>query len=563
MQISQLLDPRYVLTRISAANKEDALGQLVSALGEARGVDVETALRDIRTRDRAGTILMPLGPYRVAVPHAATDACKQLLFAMATCRQGVPWGDDPEDRANLIVVLLGPPQTRGLYLRVLSRIARLCSEEKVVESLLNAESPEQLIERLAAEEEPLGEVVAADGMPTFCVLGAGPGGLAMAGHLALTGCKVNLFTRSEERLMPIRAAGGIRVTGEVHGFATLNLLTTHVGEAVRDADVLMVVVPATAHRNIAHLVAPHIRDGQILVLNPGRTGGALEVAQVLRAKNPQARPYIAEAQTLLYASRLTNPGQVHVFGIKSSVPVAALPAYQIADILPVIRSALPQFIPGDNILKTSLDNIGAVFHPAITVLNAGRIEDTHGDFEYYVRGVTPAIASVLEAIDRERIAVTGALGIRAHTAREWLYLAYNAAGKTLLDAIQANPGYRGIRAVATVQHRYISEDVPMSLVPIASIGQMLGVPTPTIRAVIHLACIMHGVDYWTEGRTVQRLGIAGMSVKDIRFLVVGAEPATSVPEAPSGQHPLDGDSFEGALWKTDAKTHEDACTYDE
>ncbi|MBP7933421.1 MAG: NAD/NADP octopine/nopaline dehydrogenase family protein [Phycisphaerae bacterium] len=558
MRISQLLDSRCVLTGVSATGKEAALNRLVSTLGEARGVDVELALRDIRARDRAGAILLPLGPYRVAVPHATTAACKQLLFAMATCREGVQWDDDPENRAHLIVVLLGPPQTRGLYLRVLSRIARLCSDEKVVESLLNAESPEQLIERLAEEEEPLGEIVAADGMPAFCILGAGPGGLAMAGHLALTGCKVNLFTRSEERLAPIRAAGGIRVTGEVHGFATLNLVTTSIGDAVRDADVVMVVVPATAHRNIANLVAPHIKDGQILVLNPGRTGGALEVAQVLQARNPQVRPYVAEAQTLLYASRLTNPGQVHVFGIKSSVPVAALPAYQIADILPVIRSALPQFIPGDNILKTSLDNIGAVFHPAITVLNAGRIEDTHGDFEYYVRGVTPAIASVLEAIDRERIAVTGALGIRAHTAREWLYLAYNAAGKTLLDAIQANPGYRGIRSVATVQHRYISEDVPMSLVPIASIGQMLGVPTPTIRAVIHLACVIHGVDYWAEGRTVQRLGIAGMSVKDIRLLVVGAEPATPVPNTPPSQHPLDGDSLEGALWKPEINTHEDA-----
>jgi hypothetical protein len=68
-------------------------------------------------------------------------------------------------------------------------------------------------------------------------------------------------------------------------------------------------------------------------------------------------------------------------------PLAALPAYQAVDILPVIRKALPQFVPGDN--------IGAVFHPAITILNAGRIEDTHGDFEYHVEGVTPAVAGVL------------------------------------------------------------------------------------------------------------------------------------------------------------------------
>jgi opine dehydrogenase len=563
MQISQLLDPRYVLTGISAKSKDAALTELVSALGAARGLDASMALRDIYARERAGTTLLPLGPYRVAVPHAATTACRQLLFAMGTSREGVKWDDGPEGRAHLIVVLLGPPQTRGLYLRVLSRIARLCAQKGVVQALLDAATPEQLIERLATVEQPLGEIVAVDGMPSFCVLGAGPGGLAMAGHLALTGCKVNLFTRNEERLRPLVAGGGISVTGEVHGLATLNQVTTNVAEAIRDVDVLMVVVPATAHRNIANLIAPHIKDGQIMMLNPGRTGGALEVAQVLKVRNPAVRPYLAEAQTLLYASRLTNPGQVHVFGVKSSVPVAALPSYQIADILPVIQSALPQFVPGDNVLKTSLDNIGAVFHPAITVLNAGRIEDTHGDFEYYTRGVTPAIASVLEAIDRERIAVTSALGIRAHTAREWLYLAYNAAGKTLLDAMQANPGYRGIKAVATLQHRYIAEDVPMSLVPIASIGQMLGVPTPTIRAVIHLACIMHDVDYWAEGRTVQRLGIAGMSVKDIRLLVVGAESAASVASPPPSKPPVNDTSHDEEPRKTVAKTHEEFHTYEE
>jgi opine dehydrogenase len=226
---------------------------------------------------------------------------------------------------------------------------------------------------------------------------------------------------------------------------------------------------------------------------------------------------------------MTNPGQVHIFGIKNSVPLATLPAYHIVDVLPMIHKAFPQFVPGDNVLKTSLDNIGAVFHPAITILNAARIEDTHGDFEYYVEGVTPAVATVLEAIDRERVEVASALGIRANTAREWLYLAYDAAGKTLFDAMRANTGYNGIKAPGTVNQRYITEDVPTSLVPIAAIGEMLGVQTPTMRAMIHLASVMHGVDYWAEGRTVDRLGIRGMSVKDIRFLVVGANSRSSSP----------------------------------
>ncbi len=525
MRIASLLLPPCILPRMAADNEEAAVAALVAALGGERPVDAALALRDIAARERKGATLIPVGARCVAVSHAATRGCKQLLIAVGTAPDGVPWRPLGGRRAHLVFVLLGPPETHSLYLRALSRLARLCEAEGFLEGVLAAASPQEAIERFAAAEEPLGDFAAAEGMPSFCVLGAGHGGMAMAAHLALLGCKVNLFNRTEARIEPVRERGGIDVTGEVQGFASLNLVTSDPAQATSDVDVLMVVVPATAHRNIIELVAPHIRDGQILVLNPGRTGGALEAAQVLRERDPAVRPYIAEAQTLLYAARVTNPGQVRIFGIKNSVPLATLPAYQVADVLPVIRKALPQFVPGDNVLKTSLDNIGAVFHPAITILNAARIEDTHGDFQYYVQGVTLAVAAVLEAIDRERVAVAAALGIRALTAREWLYLAYDAAGKTLFDAMRANIGYAGINAPGTVAHRYITEDVPASLVPIASIGEMFGVPCPAMRSIITLASAMHGVDYWAEGRTVDRLGIRGMSVRDIHFLVVGAEPA--------------------------------------
>ncbi|MBN1835785.1 MAG: NAD/NADP octopine/nopaline dehydrogenase family protein [Spirochaetales bacterium] len=524
MRIATALKPRLVLPDLQAADRQSCIRDLVAALAEVHRLDPQRALRDIEHRERSGPILLPRRRWNVALPHAFTLACQQLVLAVGTSRTGIPWAKTGE-KAHVVFLFLGPPQTQGLYLRFLTRVARMCEDEEFLDSLVEAPTAESVIACIAEREKPRGEIRDIEGLPSFCVLGAGHGGLAMAGHLALTGCKVKLYNRSPERIEAVAARMGIQVEGEVDGFAELNAVTTDPAEALDQADVLMVVVPATAHRDIALAIAPHLRDGQILVLNPGRTGGALEVTQVIRQVNPTVRPYIAEAQTLLYASRIVHPGQVRIFSIKNSVPIAALPSYIGPDILPVIRKALPQFIPGDNVLKTSMENIGAVFHPAITILNAGRIEDTHGDFDYYVQGVTPTVASVLEAVDRERVAVAGALGIRAHSAREWLYFSYDAAGKTLLDAIHANRAYVGIKAPPTMQHRYISEDVPASLVPIASIGEMLGVQTPTIRALIRMASVMHDVDYWATGRTVDKLGLEGLSVKEIRFLIAGVEAA--------------------------------------
>jgi opine dehydrogenase len=364
--------------------------------------------------------------------------------------------------------------------------------------------------------------------PVFCVLGAGHGGMAMAGHLALKGFSVRLYNRSPERLRPVQQSGGIQVVAREsedipRGDAPIPVATTDIAEALAGADILMVVVPATGHAFMAEQCAPHLRDGQIVILHPGRTGGALEFHHILRQRGTRADVIVAEAQTLLYAARVINLAQVQIFGIKHSVPLAAIPAHRTPEVLKALAPAYREFVPGDNVMKTSMDNIGAIFHPAVTVLNCARIESTHGDFEYYVDGVTPAAARVLEALDAERVAVGAAMGFHCMSAREWLYMAYDAAGRTLFDAMRANQGYYGIKAPNRIEHRYLWEDVPMSLVPIASMGEMLGTPCPTMKAIIHLADLLHGCDYWQAGRTVEKMGLAGLNLKQIQRLVLEGE----------------------------------------
>ncbi|MFQ3549807.1 MAG: NAD/NADP octopine/nopaline dehydrogenase family protein [Armatimonadota bacterium] len=359
----------------------------------------------------------------------------------------------------------------------------------------------------------------------FAILGAGHGGMAMAAHLAHMGKEVSLYNRSEERIIPIQAAGGIDLITDglddiPHGFVEIKNVTADIAQAIDGAKVLMVVVPATGHKFMAESLAPHLKDGQIIVLNPGRTCGALEVHNILREKNCKADVIIAEAQTFIYASRMLNPGQARIFRVKNNIPVAALPAHATPTVVKALRTAFVQFVPGDNIMKTSLDNIGAIFHPAVTVLNGARIESTNGDFDYYTEGITPTISLILEKMDKERVEVAEALGFRAMSAREWLYVAYDAAGRTLYEAMRANRGYDGIKAPRTMFTRYISEDVPCSLVPIASLGDMVGVDCPTIKSIIHLASICHGVDFWKEGRTVEKLGIKDMSLKNLRHLIL-------------------------------------------
>ena len=354
----------------------------------------------------------------------------------------------------------------------------------------------------------------------IAVLGAGNGGLAMAGHLSLMGFDVRLFNRSEERLWGVKSTGGIDVVGEIEGHGTIEVATTSIEEAIAGAELLMVVVPATGHKWMAEHIAPYLKDGQIIVLHPGRTFGALEFKQVLVSKGVTADVIIAEAQTFIYASRVIGPAQVRIFRIKNSIPVASVRAHLIPKVLKKLRVAYPQFVAGDNIFKTSFENIGSIFHPALTILNSGWIEDD-AEFQFYHEGATASVVKVLEAVDKERISVAEALGIRALSAKEWIYLAYGVTGENLFEAMRKNNGYRGIMAPRTLKVRYLTEDVPTSLVPIASVGKKFGVDTPVINSLIELASRLNEYDYWKEGRTVEKLGIENLSLKELRLLAIG------------------------------------------
>ncbi|HPH97575.1 MAG TPA: NAD/NADP octopine/nopaline dehydrogenase family protein [Anaerolineaceae bacterium] len=355
------------------------------------------------------------------------------------------------------------------------------------------------------------------------VIGAGHGGKAMAAHLALMDFPTTLYNRTPDHVAAIKELGGLDLEsseGGPRGFGRLACVTSVMEEALENAEMIQVVVPSSAHADIAKSCAPCLKDGQIVVLHPGRTCGAIEFAKVLHDNGCKADVTIAEAETFIYASRSDGPAQARIFRIKEAVPLAALPAKRTRLVLDMIHQAYPQFIDGGNVLQTGLNNMGAIFHPALTLLNAGWIEATHGDYQFYIDGVTPSVARVLESLDRERVTVAASLGLRARNALEWLKMAYNTTGEDLHEAIHNQPGYYGIKAPPTLNHRYLFEDVPMSLVPIASLGQRYGVAVQGMDAIIRLASIVHRTDYWRKGRTIEKLGINNLSIGELTHYVM-------------------------------------------
>ncbi|MGM0419415.1 MAG: NAD/NADP octopine/nopaline dehydrogenase family protein [Bacillota bacterium] len=353
----------------------------------------------------------------------------------------------------------------------------------------------------------------------IAILGAGNGGLALAGFLAWRGYKTKLFNRSENRLTELIENPVIKLQGLFQGEGRLEHVSTNIAEVIDGADVIIIVTPANGHEFMAELLAEHLVPGQVILLSPGRTGGCLEFKNILNKNSVQTEVILAETQTFLFASRSLLNRTSHIFGAKRIVEAAVFPAEKTEKVAEMLHPIFPQFVFTDNILKTGLDNIGAIFHPAPTLLNMAWIESTGGKFNYYQEGISQSVAKVLAQMDNERMKVAEAFGIKPVSAEEWLRISYGAEGETLYELLQANEYYHGIRAPIGLNHRYITEDVPMSLVPISSLAKLVNIETSTIDLIINLASLVGGVDYRSTGRNLKRLGLEGLSIDEIYNLV--------------------------------------------
>jgi opine dehydrogenase len=365
---------------------------------------------------------------------------------------------------------------------------------------------------------------------SVAILGGGHGGLALAGYLARQGHRVHLWNRSPQRVASVAARGGISLTlpGSAPVFAPVAIATSSMADALAGVGRVLVAVPASGHADVARACAPYLRDGQTVLLLPGRTGGALEFRRVLREAGCRARILLGEANTFPFAARTVGPASAVVYGTKHEMLAAALPAVRTPDLLAACRPLLPMLAPARSVLHTGLANLGAILHPVITLLNADRIE--RGEtFDFYTEGVTPAVASALAAADAERLRVASAYGANVQSLREWVAAAYGHRGADMRAAVGGNPAYVGIKAPLTLEHRYLLEDVPTGLIPLMELGEAAGLALPTLRGLIDRARVVLGGEPWQAPRTLEGLGLAGLSPEAIRAFIKHGHVSVSLP----------------------------------
>ena len=199
--------------------------------------------------------------------------------------------------------------------------------------------------------------------PKFAVLGAGNGGVATAADLTVRGFEVHLWEMPEfaSSIKSLQEAGGVDLdvlpgTGLTKGFANIKMITTDLKMALDGVDVVMVIVPAFAHRTFAELCAPYLQDNQVVIICPGNFGGAMSFYQIFKKKGTAKNVVFAEGECMIYACRKKSPTEIWIRGYKRGFRIAAFPAKYTDKVMNLIKEAYPDCKPGNNVIETGLSN---------------------------------------------------------------------------------------------------------------------------------------------------------------------------------------------------------------
>ena len=348
------------------------------------------------------------------------------------------------------------------------------------------------------------------------VLGGSHGAFATAADLALAGHRVRLWRRRPEDLGAL--AKGITLTADQRqGSARLDKTTADLGEAVRDADVVIAPLPASTHEDLGRRLAGVLTEGQIVLLGAATLGSFVIAREIARAGKPLPLA-VAETGTLPYLARKTGPAAVAAPVRAANLPVGVFPASRGKEALARVGELYPATRPCVDAIDVALTNVGPVIHPPLVLVNAGAID--RGTFDVHAAGTTDSARRLIDAVDAERVA----------SRTGWGFPAPHYEMATYYDEARAAEGLYGAGAraklvasglwneVLTFEHRYVSEDVELGLPFFESAARSVSVASPATSGLLGVFAALLRRPLAGRGRDLDHLGLGELTLREVREL---------------------------------------------
>lgn len=355
----------------------------------------------------------------------------------------------------------------------------------------------------------------------IAVLGSGNGACGVAFECAQKGHEVYMFDFPEfpKNIEAISKLGGITAEGQLEGFAKIKYAGHDIEKVIKGAKLVLAVAPSVATVPFAKALKPYIEDGQIFIMIPGSCFGAIEFKQALGYEFDDESIIVGETSTLPYAARLKGLAGVRIANkLRDGFYVAGVPSKQTDVIYDYISQIYPEMKKGENIFKTALQNSNPIIHPSVMLSNVARVEKKM-DWEFYRDGISTGVGHIIEAMDIERIAIGKKMNVDILNDPKLGMLQGYMADETYDNGYINAPGFKGIAAPKTTDHRYFNEDVN-GLCLWEDMAEYLDIKHDAITTVINMASIVRGVDFRKiRTKTMKSLGFEKYTMEELSKII--------------------------------------------
>ena len=337
------------------------------------------------------------------------------------------------------------------------------------------------------------------------ILGAGGVGLGMAAVVASKGMEVSLWGPAANGIGPVLGGKPIVSKGVIEGEFPV-AASLDIGTVVKDADAVIVAVPGNGHRAVMDLLAPHVGQDQVLAISSHMSLSALYLSRRLSVRG-LACPICAWATTATTSKR-TAPGKVHLTTVRQHIVASTVRrddwAYATDRLTRIFGDV---FVPAPDVMAVTLTNVNPEVHLAVALCNLTRME--YGEKWGTYRGISGAVGRLIEALDRERLSLGARFGLEVHTVQEHLHESFGLPiGSVAEMAAEQHVRRKGASpGPETLEHRYVTEDVPFGIVPIVKFGRIAGVDVSLHEAGLGLIDALYGRSFVAENDILPRLEI--------------------------------------------------------
>lgn len=350
----------------------------------------------------------------------------------------------------------------------------------------------------------------------IAILGAGGIALGMAALLSERNFDVTIWAPSIEGAAPLLAGQMLVAQGAIEGEFRVPT-TRDMATAIEDAAAIIIAVPGTGHKQVIDQLVGSLRSGQLVAISSHMSLSALYLSRELHRRELDVA--VSAWATTVVTGRRVAPGRVQVSSRRQRVASACVPPDWrpgAAEILGKLFGDVFQEAP--DLMSVTLMNTNPTTHLAIVLCNLTRME--YGEDWGTYHGLSNAVGRLAESLDAERIALARQFGCSIHTIRDHLHASFGLPLGSIAEMAAEQHARRNGQAAGpkSLDHRYITEDVPFGIVPLVVLGHAAGVPTPLHAAGLELISALCARSFAEENDILASLAIDDMSRDELLAL---------------------------------------------